>query len=98
MENKSVYVYLYTVYWFDGNIALSLHRLSHKSFSLKRDAKRFARKHKSDNSCIKPWIIRTICLRTAFRSDVDVEVVTSKKEIDAHLSLFDEKTYKRIRY
>lgn len=67
-------VYAYTVHWIEKTIP---YRIKSKVFSLKREAKQFAKKIKKDCST-KSFIITSIVNRDYFRADVAVEYVDKK--------------------
>lgn len=77
MLEDDFYVYKYTVYWKDD------YNLTHntwymKLFALKDDAIRFAKKYKSKDIKLKPYIIKTITIRRTFKKDIEVEKVPEK--------------------
>ena len=66
-------VYAYTVYW-QGKPNIFEYEWKVTTFAKKKNAQRFARKHRDKKHKPYPYIIRTIVYRDVSREDVEVEL------------------------
>lgn len=84
-QRQMTKVFQYTVYWKD-HYNLTDYTWYRTFFANKRDAKKFAKKHKQ-KGLPKPYIIRTITSMSTFKKDVKCEIAT--KEL-THYSTYAE--------
>lgn len=73
-QRQMTKVFQYTVYWKD-HYNLTDYTWYRTFFANKRDAKKFAKRHKQ-KGLPKPYIIRTITSMSTFKKDVRCEIAT----------------------
>ena len=91
-DYKDEDVFEYLVYWLDNPIGWD--KWNTKPFTNKKDAQRFAKKHKKKSIKPYPYIIRQITTKSAFRA----EIITEKCSYD-YKTITDKMHYRKlIRY